>query len=143
MVKESCALTLARKFKLKTLAKVFEKFGKDLGYKVNADTRISFIEIRYTRASNIAKVVNIRQNPLKSIDKVWNAEFTKSKLGATCVICDSSENVEMHHVRQIKDMKNPNNKLDFYTRQMAAIHRKQVPLCRFQHNGLHNRYLNK
>lgn len=79
MVKESCALTLARKFKLKTLAKVFEKFGKDLGYKVNADTRISFIEIRYTRASNIAKVVNIRQNPLKSIDKVWNAKFTKSK----------------------------------------------------------------
>ena len=44
----------------------------------------------------------------------------------------------MHHVRKIRDMKNPNGKLDFYTRQMAAINRKQIPLCRYHHNGLHN-----
>ena len=28
----SCALTLARKFKLKTLAKTFKKFGRDLSF---------------------------------------------------------------------------------------------------------------
>ena len=138
LIKESCALTLARKFKLKTLAKTFKKFGKDLGYDVNKDTRISFIDIKYTKAINIAKTANVPQDPLKNIEKVWNAKFTKSKLGTICVICGSSENVEMHHVRQIRDMKNPNGKLDFYTRQMAAINRKQVPLCRFHHNGLHN-----
>jgi hypothetical protein len=129
---------LARKFKLKTLASVFSKFGKDLGYNVDKDKRISFISTKYTRATHIAKAVNTSQDPLKSIDKVWNAKFTKSKLGATCVICGSSQNVEMHHVRQIRDMKKPNNRLDFYTRQMAAINRKQVPLCRSHHNGLHN-----
>jgi hypothetical protein len=69
-VKESCALTLARKFKLKTLAKTFEKFGKDLGYNVDKERRISFINISYTRATNIAKVVGIRLDPLKSIEKV-------------------------------------------------------------------------
>ena len=31
-MKYSCALTLARKFKLKTLAKTFKKFGKNLKF---------------------------------------------------------------------------------------------------------------
>lgn len=47
----------------------------------------------------------------------------------------------MHHVRKIRDLKSPNNKMDFFTRQMAAINRKQVPLCRVHHNGLHNNTL--
>lgn len=45
LIKESCALTLARKFKLKTVAKAFEKFNKDLGCNIGKDTRISFISI--------------------------------------------------------------------------------------------------
>ena len=66
-MKESCALTLAKKFKLKTLAKTFRKFGKDLGYNVDRERRVSFIDISYTRATNIAKVGGIRLDPLKSI----------------------------------------------------------------------------
>lgn len=138
LLKESCALTLAKKFKLKTLAKTFNKFGKDLGYDVNKSNRISFNSIKYTRAINIAKIYQVNQDPLQNIEKVWNAKFTKSNLGAPCVICGSTTDIEMHHVRQIRDMKNPNNKLDFYTRQMAAINRKQVPLCKDHHIGLHN-----
>jgi hypothetical protein len=46
--------------------------------------------------------------------------------------------VEMHHVRKIRDMKSSKSKLDFYTRQMAAINRKQVPLCRTHHIELYN-----
>jgi hypothetical protein len=44
----------------------------------------------------------------------------------------------MHHVRKIKELRNKNNKLDFYTRQMAAINRKQIPLCSDHHSRLHN-----
>jgi len=138
LLKESCALTLARKFKLKTLAKVFGKFRKDLGYDIDKDKRISFIDISYVKATNIAKAESINKDPLKSIEKVWNAKFTKSNLSAPCVICGSTTEVEMHHVRQIRDMKNPNLKLDFFTRQMAAINRKQVPLCKDHHIRLHN-----
>ena len=58
------------------------------------------------------------------------------------MICKSEENVEMHHVRQIKDLRSK-GKLDFYTRQMAAINRKQVPLCKVHHIGLHNDTWNK
>lgn len=71
-MKESCALTLARKFKLRTLAKTFEKFGKDLGYTTEKGVRVTFIDIAYTKAAaNIGKAVNI-QDPLR---KVWNQKF--------------------------------------------------------------------
>jgi len=39
----------------------------------------------------------------------------KSNIFQSCVICGSENKVEMHHVRQIKDLKNPNSKLDFFT----------------------------
>lgn len=138
LLKESCALTLARKFKLRTASKIFRKLGNDLGFQVNDKSRISFIDTAYTKAINIAKAGGTHIDPLKNIEMVWNAKFTKSKLFAPCVICGSQVDVEMHHVRKIKDMKNPHNKLDFFTRQMAAINRKQVPLCKEHHIGLHN-----
>lgn len=69
LLKESCALTLALKFKLKTMAKVFEKFNKDLGYNVG-DNRISFIDISYAKATNIAKATKTNQDPMKNIETV-------------------------------------------------------------------------
>lgn len=42
----------------------------------------------------------------------------------------------MHHLRQIRDLKN-DLKLDFFAQQMAAINRKQVPLCKEHHTDLH------
>lgn len=138
LIKESCALTLARKFKLKTAAKAFEKFNKDLGYNVDKDKRISFIDIRYAKGLNIANAASINQHPLNKIEKVWNAKFTKSNLTAPCAIYGSTSDVEMHHVRQIRDVKKPNSKLDFFTRQMGAIYRKQIPLCKDHHIRFHN-----
>ena len=56
-----------------------------------------------------------------------------------CIICGSYERIEMHHVRKIRDLKlkAKGNVLDFFTVQMAAIHRKQVPLCSDHHKKLH------
>jgi len=49
----------------------------------------------------------------------------------------------MHHVRKVKDLKNKAKKqrMDFFTMQMAAINRKQVPLCKEHHKSLHNNTL--
>ena len=44
----------------------------------------------------------------------------------------------MHHVRKIRDLRDQESKLDFFTRQMAAINRKQISLCKIHHIGLHN-----
>lgn len=59
------------------------------------------------------------------LESVWNAKFTKSNLNKGCMICGSKIAVEMHHVRKIRDLKS-DNKLDFFTRQKAAINRKQI-----------------
>jgi len=79
-------------------------------------------------------------------------KLTKSNVFRTCLICGSDRSIEMHHIRKIKELRNPKlpcpwpqpraagkgAKSDFFTRQMAAINRKQVPLCQDHHTRLHN-----
>lgn len=44
----------------------------------------------------------------------------------------------MHHVRKIRDLRDKKSNKDFFTRQMEAINRKQIPLCQGHHTRLHN-----
>ena len=138
---ESCALTLARKFKMRTMRLAYRKFGKDLGcdikLKDGEKKRISILKPANFKKINISKGVETDKDPFKTIESTWNSKFTLSKLFLSCIICESKVDVEMHHVRKIRDLRDRNSKLDFYTRQMAAINRKQVPLCRTHHAGLH------
>jgi hypothetical protein len=55
--------------------------------------------------------------------------------GKGCVICGAT-NVQMHHVRKLRELRNRLH-LDWFTMQMAAINRKQVPLCPDHHHRLH------
>lgn len=66
----SCALTLARKFKLNSLSKIFAKFGKDLGAQIDNEKKIALVDISYQSAVNISKIVEINQEPLKGIETV-------------------------------------------------------------------------
>jgi hypothetical protein len=49
----------------------------------------------------------------------------------------------MHHVRKVRDLKRKaaGKKMDWFTKQLAAINRKQCPLCSFHHKALHNNRL--
>lgn len=97
---------------------------------------MSIISPRELEKGNLAG--KITESPtLGSLAKTWNAKFTSSNLHRTCIICGVDKGIEMHHVRKIKDLKDGNSKLDFFTRQMAAINRKQIPLCKDHHIGLH------
>jgi len=49
-----------------------------------------------------------------------------------CKLCGSTENVEMHHVRHIRK-----GNLKGFTKFMAAINRKQIPVCRKCHMNIH------
>lgn len=47
LIKESCALTLAMKFKVRTMGKIFRKFGPNLTYsKDNGETNVSLLETK-------------------------------------------------------------------------------------------------
>ena len=81
--------------------------------------------------------------PDEILFKRWNNKYTKSNLFKACIICGAGNNVEMHHVRKIRDLqrKAAGGKIDWFTQQMATINRKQDPLCAFHHKALHNNKL--
>lgn len=57
-------------------------------------------------------------------------------LNQTCASCGTGEEVEMHHVRALKDLKGRN----FVEIQMIAANRKQIPLCKSCHAEAHSHY---
>lgn len=72
------------------------------------------------------------KNPLAST--AWRLAKTISNQGAPCAICGSYENIQMHHVRALKDIAKSTNAIHKY---MIAIERKQIPVCRKHHLELH------
>jgi hypothetical protein len=60
---------------------------------------------------------------------------TRSKLGLPCVVCGNPNKVQMHHVRHIRKMDDREPK--GFTRVMAALNRKQVPVCKACHERIH------
>jgi len=55
--------------------------------------------------------------------------------GLPCLICGETENVEMHHIRKISDLKGK-TALEI---AIIAANRKQIPLCRMHHLAAHGK----
>jgi hypothetical protein len=143
-LKHSCALTLTLKFKLPSRAATFKKFGPFLTYsQVITDQkgnkkrglRPLYIPLTFSRLPFNKRYTTQGVN-LPNVHKVWNSKLTSSNLWKGCIICGVTP-TEMHHVRKVKELKNRG--LDFYTMQMAAINRKQIPLCRTHHDKVHGK----
>jgi group II intron reverse transcriptase/maturase len=59
-------------------------------------------------------------------------------LADTCEICGSTENVEVHHIRKLADLKVPGRKdAPYWKRIMASRHRKTLVVCRPCHEAIH------
>lgn len=124
ILKRSCAKLLAAKFTLKTMAKVYKRFGSDLasprGYK--------FIKLSYTADKNFKRGVNA--NP--QVVSLYAMKSLSGLYNLPCAICGSEYKVEMHHIRMMKDL-NPKRGASKVDKIMAKANRKQVPLCRVCH----------
>ena len=59
---------------------------------------------------------------------------TQTRLWDSCAICGSLERVEMHHVRHIRKRGETVRGFSLY---MAAINRKQLPVCHACHRDIH------
>jgi hypothetical protein len=125
----SLAKTLAGKER-SSVSKIFRKYGKDLTYtKPNGrDTHFFNQPLK-----QVKKAPNTSAN--LDLQPTWYPRKTQSKLLDKCAICDSGTNVEMHHVRHIRKR---GQQLKGFTLYMAAINRKQVPVCRKCHRDIHN-----
>jgi group II intron reverse transcriptase/maturase len=137
-LKHSCALTLALKLKLKHRSKVFKRFGKTLKCPTTK------VEIFIPKTFRRDQKFHINPEDPKSImESRWANKFTRSNLYKSCLVCGKFPS-EMHHLRHIKDLKSKrkSGKMDFWKTQLAAINRKQIPLCKEHHVNLHQNKLN-
>ena len=130
ILRMSCARTLALKYKLRYMSKAYKKFGSSLEC---PDTKARIY--RPTSLKRIRQFNTSSPKTLEALEKSWANKLTKSNLGKSCIICGGIP-AQMHHVRKIKTLKSRKH-LDWFTMQMAAFQRKQVPLCANHHAALH------
>lgn len=136
----SCALTLAKKYKLKTQGAIFSKFGEHLEC---PETGIKLFAPKTLRAVHDYKDNSARTHDLSFLDISWAAKLTESNISKVCVLCGSSHNIEMHHLRTVKDIKQKTRLGNAsFSQWSGAFKRKQIPLCQYHHDQYHSGNLN-
>jgi hypothetical protein len=140
-------MTIAKKLSTK-ISKIRQKYGKPLtinitqtqtGNKITPKTTTQTITLLdYMTAKTLATEMTNRlttQNKANSItfDNLFSPMNkinwrTLRNLSSVCCICGSSENVEMHHIHQIRK-----GKVEGFAQVMKQLNRKTVPLCKEHH----------
>jgi group II intron reverse transcriptase/maturase len=145
VLEESLAYTLARKLRIRGISKIFKQFGSPIsesGISFWRPDSFAWDANRLIHSLSTSASWNLTfKEVLDKINRTWASKYTRSKVGHVCIICGSGSNVQMHHVRMIRGLRARN--LDFFTTQMAAINRKQVPLCKNHHVLLHKNALSE
>lgn len=132
-LRASCALTLANKYKLKSMRKAFQKFGtflKDPETDIQIITKDNYKVQNKFNSGNSLSHTNLDEK----INASWATKLTETNFGKECCVCGSKSDIEMHHVRKIANIRASllyngykSNKI------ISAMSRKQVPLCKYHH----------
>ncbi len=146
----SFILTLARKFKLRTMRKTFIKFGTKFAcYKTNKKgdrvIDLDFDKHYFNRIMHVKEHKDFKSKSKKftddhNIDDIINKykymlPRSIKLLDSNCFICNSSKNIQIHHVKHLKDIKNT---ADYLKSRQIKMNRKQIPLCLNCHWKVHN-----
>jgi len=124
----SLAKTLAHKERT-TVHKIFRKYGKNITYTKPNGRSIHFFNQPLKQVKKAKRTTaNLDTTP------TWFPRRTQSRLLDNCAICNSPERVEMHHVKHIRKR---GQNLQGFSLYMAAINRKQVPVCQKCHREIH------
>lgn len=132
----SCALTLARKYKLKSLTKTFKKFGRDLEFKNKTGKKYKIfrpVNLRMLPMNERFRV-NENTNINKLLSQIWSNSLTRSQFDEPCAICGTLDNLEIHNIRSVKNVR---VKTRTYAQWVGGFHRKSIPLCKEHHILLH------
>lgn len=132
----SCALTLARKYKLRTLAKTFKKFGRDLIFQ-NGEKKIYRI-YQPDNLRMLSEKERFKAGEVLDIDKLlsqkWINSMTISQFDESCILCGTKNNVEIHHIKSVKNVRMRSRTYDQW---VGGFYRKTLPLCNKHHVMLH------
>jgi group II intron reverse transcriptase/maturase len=116
-LKQSCAKLLTAKFNLRSMKKTYDKFGNLL----ESPNKAKFLKPSYKASLKFSA----KANPI--VTALYGSKSIAPLEGLNCSVCGSSNHVEMHYVRALKDL---DPKLSHIDQLMVKAHRKQIPLCR-------------
>lgn len=133
----SCACTLAHRHQ-SSMKQTFAKYGPEMAVKLPIRTKKGNIEkticLPLRKFNQSVRKWNIKLQTYDPFENMYINRRTRSKLEFACCICGGEQDVEMHHVRSIKDAKNSTG----FHQILGLIHRKQIPVCRDCHENIHN-----
>lgn len=130
-------MTLASKLKLGTKKQVFSKFGKDISIIKDGKIVTCFPDESFAKPKKFSNTPITKISPFYRLEQLSKATFrTKAMFEASCIVCDTTENIEIHHVRKLRDS-SKSIKTDYFTAMMSRMNRKQVPLCKRCHIDVH------
>lgn len=138
----SCAKTIATRKRI-TTPQVFKKYGKNLhittNYRDSTTTRsVEFMGYKklmdtYFR-NRITQPLSVHHDPFK-IRTFWRTTF---KMYSMCCICGCTENIEMHHINSLKNIKQTTKEKKNFNLILQQLNRKQIPVCHECHVSITN-----
>jgi len=130
------------------MARAFAKFGKSLedpetGVKIYDEDSM---KVKHLYRNTLTNKKREGTEDLDYIDKLLSQARSHSltRIGLhPCAICGSTSNIQMHHIRKAKDVRERIRTGDStYKSWTGGFLRKQVPLCKYHHELLHQGKLN-
>jgi len=145
VMETSLTKTLAHKFKV-SVPKIYEKYGVEL---VIDNKRSKGLQVSIPRQDKKPLVATwggvslswdinatLEEQPLKIY--VDHSELVQRLLAGYCELCGTTEEIEVHHVRAMKDLHtHPGREKPEWVKRMIALKRKTMPLCRTCHDDVH------
>ncbi len=140
LARTSCAMTIAKKHKT-TTTKIIAQLRKDNGeWVLNVNGEKKDYQFRLYRLVTDFKPKAFCYENIDTVPKTGKFCFSRNELvrkleANVCEYCGSTENVEVHHIRAMKDIK---DKTDLWAVMMKARNRKTMVLCKKCHSALHS-----
>lgn len=145
IMEQSLAKTLATKLKV-TVKKVHKKYGTTWTVEGKTHKGLQVIVPRKGKKPLIAKWGGIPlKRKLQAIlndhpPLVWpnRSELEKRLLADTCELCGSTDRVEVHHIRALKDLEQKGRReKPLWAKVMSARKRKTLVVCWSCHRSIH------
>jgi Type II intron maturase len=145
VMETSLTKTLAAKLRIR-VHQVYRRFGTTINTATGPHTRLQVVvergEGKLPLVAQWGGISLAREKQAVLDDqpkRVWNTrtELLERLLADTCELCGSQVNVEVHHVRALKDLRRKGRaEVPDWVKLMAARHRKTLVVCRKCHMAI-------
>jgi group II intron reverse transcriptase/maturase len=145
-MEQSLVHTLSRKLRI-TVSAVYARFAATMRTPQGLYKTLQVVVERDAGRKPLVAywgAISLRRRDFAHINdrpgRIWNvrSELLERLLANTCELCGSTEGVEVHHIRHLKDLKQPGRApKPAWVEMMAARRRKTLVVCHRCHDGVH------